>query len=84
LSLELESPGGTKSIILNSNRFTPGTPDPNNENGFRLIPNLQAVRFVTNAFYGETGVGNWTLKVVDAKANNTGKLIGWKIKVFGN
>jgi len=84
LSLELQSPGGTKSIILNSNRFTPGTPDPNNENGFWLIPNLQAVRFVTNAFYGETGVGNWTLKVVDAKANNTGKLIEWKIKVFGN
>jgi subtilisin-like proprotein convertase family protein len=51
---------------------------------FQPIPNLEAVRFVTNAFYGETGVGTWTLKVVDAKVGSTGKLLQWKIKVFGN
>lgn len=71
VGLELTSPSGTKSIILNINSGIL-------ESGF-----TDAV-FLSNAFYGESSRGNWTLKAVDGFTDDTGTLSNWSIKVFGH
>lgn len=38
----------------------------------------------SNAFYGETANGNWTVKVVDADAGVAGALTAWSIKILGH
>lgn len=50
--IELTSPSGTKSILLNG------------ANGFQNI-SLPNVRFLSNAFYGESPNGTWTLRFFD-------------------
>lgn len=50
--IELTSPSGTKSILLNST------------NGFQNRA-LVNVRFLSNAFYGESPNGTWTLRFFD-------------------
>lgn len=78
IGIELTSPSGTKSIILNVNSNT-------------LDLNLEDAMFLTNAFYGEKSVGNWTIKVIDALDVNpdltrgaVGKLTNWKINILGH
>jgi subtilisin-like proprotein convertase family protein len=39
---------------------------------------------LSNAFYGESAAGSWTLKVVDGLATNVGTFDSWKIRVFGH
>ncbi len=43
----------------------------------------KGVTFLTNAYYGETSDGTWTLKVVDGDAAYQGKLRRWKITIYG-
>jgi subtilisin family serine protease len=50
--IELTSPSGTKSILLNA------------ANGFQNVA-LPNVRFLSNAFYGEPINGTWTLRFFD-------------------
>lgn len=71
LALELTSPSGTKSIVVNGRNSLTG------------IPNYISETFLTNAFYGENTVGNWTLKVVDTKTGTTGTLTSFSINFFG-
>lgn len=71
LALELTSPSGTKSIIIPARNSLTG------------IPNYVSDIFATNAFYQESSVGNWTLKVIDAKAANTGTLTAFSLNIFG-
>ncbi len=71
LALELTSPSGTKSILINA------------INSLTNITDYADETFLTNAFYQENTVGNWTLKVVDAKAGRTGTLTDFKINFFG-
>ncbi len=71
LALELTSPAGTKSIIVNA------------RNSLTSIANYAEETFLTNAFYQESSVGNWTLKVVDAKAGTTGTLTSFKLNFVG-
>jgi len=55
--IELTSPSGTKSILMHAaNGFS------NNGNFQSSIP---GTRFLSNAFYGETSAGNWTLRILD-------------------
>jgi subtilisin-like proprotein convertase family protein len=70
LGLELRSPSGTVSKILriNSNIKDRGL------FGFTLL---------SNAFYGESSKGNWTIKVLDGKSGNNGRLVSWELKVNG-
>ncbi|MES2527721.1 MAG: S8 family peptidase [Bdellovibrionota bacterium] len=70
LGVELTSPSGTVSKILriNSNIKDRGL------FGFTLL---------SNAFYGENSHGNWTIRVLDAKSGNTGRLVSWELKVNG-
>jgi hypothetical protein len=71
LGLELTSPSGTKSIMLNiNNRLRDGA-----------ITNHV---FLSNAFYGESSVGTWTLRALDGKATCTAKLTNWKLNFFGH
>jgi|GEM_PF-503049 len=72
IGLELTSPSGTKSIITNINNSLDG------------LINYDQQLFLTNAFYGESAFGNWTLKVIDGKSGVTGKLLSWKMNIYGN
>ena len=71
IGLELTSPSGTKSILMNINsRIRDGA--------------IQNHIFLSNAFYGEQSSGIWTLKVVDGhSACASPHLTNWKLKIFG-
>ncbi len=72
LALELTSPSGTKSILVNAvNSLT-------NQADF-----TGGEVFLSNAFYGETSAGTWSLRVVDAQAGQTGILNSWSINFVG-
>lgn len=73
LGIELISPSGTKSILLNAgSRFQ-------NDN------DLVNTRLLSNAFYGVTHInGTWTVKVVDVSSEATGTLDNWKIRFYGH
>ncbi|MFL5785715.1 MAG: S8 family serine peptidase [Bacteriovoracaceae bacterium] len=70
IGVELTSPSGTVSKILriNSNIKDQGL------YGFTLL---------SNAFYGESSGGNWTIKVIDGKSGNSGRLVSWELKING-
>jgi subtilisin-like proprotein convertase family protein len=72
LGIELTSPAGTRSILLNA------------RNGFSSSDNLSSMILTSNAFYGERSNGDWTVKVVDADAGIAGTLTSWSIRVFGH
>lgn len=78
LGVELTSPSGTKSILMNIN------------NSFLLgaDANLDIV-LTSHAFYGETvkgssNTGQWTLKVIDGLGQDTGQLKRWDINILGH
>jgi subtilisin family serine protease len=71
LGIEVVSPKGTRSVI----KYI--------EDGYSS-QNLSDQIFLTNAFYGENPAGNWSIKVVDAAAGNTGTLTGWAVKAYGH
>lgn len=70
VGLELTSPSGTVSKILkiNSNIKDRG---------------LYGYMLLSNAFYGENSQGAWSIKVLDGKGGNTGRLTSWELKVNG-
>lgn len=71
LALELTSPSGTKSIVVNMN------------NSLDLISNYNNETLLTNAFYQESAVGTWTLKVIDGRTGTTGTLTEWSLNFVG-
>lgn len=70
LGVELTSPSGTKSILMNINSGI-------------STGNLSNVTLESNAFYGESTMGNWTLKVIDGANADTGTLKSWSIIAWG-
>lgn len=75
LGIALTSPSGTTSILLNA------------RNGFSGSNNLTNMVLTSNAFYGETSNGTWTIKVIDADNTNdssSGILTSWSMKVNGH
>ena len=74
VGIELTSPRGTRSILLNI-----GNGLPSSGTG----PQLQNF-IATNAFYGEPAEGVWTLKVVDGYEGVQGTLNDWQINVYGH
>jgi len=72
LAIELTSPSGTKTMLFNP------------KNVFGTTNGLTNFILLSNAFYGESSSGNWTLKVVDTLATDTGTLTNWSIKIFGH
>ena len=70
LGVELTSPSGTKSIIININSGVA-------EKSFIDFT------FTSNAFYGEKTKGNWTVKVIDGAQGNAGTLTNVKLNFYG-
>lgn len=71
LGIELTSPSGTISKLMNVNSNTVGS-------------NLVNVTLGSNAFYGEKSKGLWTLRVVDGEMDDVGKLLNWSIHILGS
>lgn len=78
LGVELTSPSGTTSklILINS-----GILQYDYENAL----------ITSNAFYGESSSGNWTIKVIDGSDENPdgtsgtdGTFLGWKLNIMGH
>jgi subtilisin-like proprotein convertase family protein len=74
LAIELTSPAGTKSVLL--------TP----YNGFINSNADLSMTFLSNAFYGENALGDWTIKVIDSELSGSigGTLNHWVIKFYGH
>lgn len=71
LGIELTSPSGTRSVLLNA------------RNGFGASANLSNMVLLSNAFYGENPTGTWTIKIVDGALADAGTLTSWAIRVYG-
>lgn len=72
LAVELTSPSGTRSILVNMNNALGG------------IADYQGEVFLTNAFYQENSVGVWKVKVIDGTSGNSGTLTRWKLNLTGS
>ena len=70
LGVTLVSPEGTESIV-NPIFNDALTSDPGGFRDWSLL---------TNAFYGESPNGDWTLRVIDAAPGDVGSLDGWTLK----
>ena len=74
LAIHLVSPLGTESRLLNINNKIAG--DEFTFSGTIML---------SNAFYGESSLGNWQIKVYDGDSLfGTGNLIDWKILISGH
>jgi len=72
LGIELISPSGRRSVLKNP------------YDGYFSADNLNNQIFLSNAFYGESAAGAWTIKIVDGIPVDTGTLTGWAIRVYGH
>ncbi len=70
IGIELTSPSGTKSILLNIfNSFM--IPYDSSDSPV-WVADLDDMVLLSNGFYGEDSQGAWTIKVIDALGDNTG------------
>lgn len=72
LAIELTSPAGTKSIVVNMN------------NSLRNLVDYTGEVLLSNAFYQERSQGVWIIKVVDGKLSRTGTLTRWSLNFTGS
>ena len=85
LIVTLTSPTGVVSELLNraprgAEPYFPGSSyDPGKVDGQDFL-----YTFSTTANWGETGVGDWTLTVTDAKTGDTGTLNTWTLNLYGD
>ena len=71
LGVTLHSPAGTASVV---------NPPLNT-----LLEGFEGLRdwhLLSNAFYGENPNGQWTVHVADLAAEDTGSLIGWRLRFY--
>lgn len=71
IGIELISPSGSKSQLMLINSGL-------------IQENINNSVLLTNAFFMESSQGNWTIKVVDGAAEDTGTLKNWSVKIFGH
>jgi subtilisin family serine protease len=72
--IEITSPGGTRSILLNIRSAVKTGLNPLGGGG---------VSFASNAFYGEKSKGTWTLKILDSLLEKTGTLKHFGLRILG-
>ncbi len=72
IAVELTSPGGTKSIVVNMRNAMTG------------LTNYEGDVLLSNAFFQESSAGTWTLRVLDGKVGNTGTLTRWGLNFTGS
>ncbi len=70
LGIELTSPSGTTSTLMNINSGVG-------------VSNISNEVLLSNAFYQEQSAGTWRLKVVDGQGEDIGTLKKWSIKIYG-
>lgn len=80
IGIELVSPSGTRSVVIPMNNAATHTTQ---SGAIVRQRNYASAVFLTNAFYGESSSGTWTLRVMDGSGDTTGTLTNWKINVFG-
>jgi subtilisin-like proprotein convertase family protein len=71
--IELTSPSGTKSIVFNMDSA-------------HTSASTSGIRLLSNAFYGETAAGTWTLKVINrcsTPAQTLSTTTGQKLTIRG-
>lgn len=73
VGVELTSPSGTKSILMNIN----------NSFLFDDDSNLNIV-LTSHAFYGENVQGDWTIRVIDGRSGHVGTLSKWEMNILGH
>ncbi len=69
LGVAVTSPGGTRSVV--NAPFNALLED---------FPGMSDWQLLSNAFYGETPNGEWTIQVVDLAAGDTGVLQSWRLR----
>jgi subtilisin-like proprotein convertase family protein len=72
VGIEITSPRGTRSILLNIRSSIK-----------KGLNKAGGVLLGSNAFYGEKTKGTWTLKVLDSLPKNTGTLELFKLNIKG-
>ncbi|GAB4017271.1 MAG: S8 family serine peptidase [Bdellovibrio sp.] len=93
LGIELTSPSGTKSVLMNINNSMLLAKKSSNQPVW--VADLTNFVMLSNAFYGERSNGTWTIKLIDGLDNNngngldkatnqTGTLINWAINIIGH
>lgn len=71
LGVELTSPSGTKSILMNINSNSIDT-------------GLWTAVLLSNAFLDEKSKGSWKLKLIDGRNGLQGGLYQWKLRIYGH
>ena len=71
LAVVLHSPSGTRSVLL-----TPYNQYGDNDDFSSTL--------LSNAFYGESSTGSWTLEVYDLLEDNTGTLVNATLNIYGH
>ncbi|MCG9713076.1 S8 family serine peptidase [Shewanella insulae] len=68
LAVELISPAGTKSVVMTpyNGMVYQGVMDASNPDD--LVAGYDGTPMLTNAFYGESSKGEWTLKLIDVNS----------------
>lgn len=74
LTITLKSPNGTRSVLMQEGA------------GISAASQLSELRFTFSSaqFWGETGVGTWTLKIRDRTTGNIGTLNSWSMRIYGD
>lgn len=72
LQIQLTSPSGMVSVLM--------TP----RNGMGVAVTNQELVLLSQAFYGEDSLGDWTLEVFDTNGDDTGTLHDWSMTVYGH
>lgn len=78
LVMTLISPDGTESVLVNR----PGTEEAGDFSGSAM----RGLDFTlsTNASWGESSAGTWTLRIQDTENNDTGTLASWNMTLLGH
>ena len=72
IGIEITSPHGTRSILLNIRSAVK-----------KGLDEVGGVALGSNAFYGEKSKGTWTLRVLDSWPGNTGSLKLFNLRILG-
>ena len=91
MKITLTSPSGTESVLLNRpkvvqlqfpddvsvNELDPTTDEVN-------VSGTMGFRFTTNASWGESAAGTWTITASDVSTGNTATLNSYEVTVYGD
>jgi subtilisin family serine protease len=96
IGIELTSPSGTRSVLLHINSAFLIATESNSKPVW--VADFSDYVLSSNAFYGESATGQWTIKVIDGQGNTSsitgmnvdnasdqqGNLVDWSINIIGH